>query len=141
MPNTVQDHFMELMKWVLSPEVLTQIGFYIGIGGSIIGFGTKVFKKLWANLEKTQNDELASLKASIQNLTTSVEKYQKDTERELLRIQIITGIHSDRLSVQEVLALYDIYSSKGYNSYVSRVVHDYVEEKRQEGRGLDNDSQ
>ena len=106
MPNDVYMHLKALLMWLLSPEVLSQIGVYIGVGASIIGFGVKVFKKLWTNLEKKQNEEIESIKNSLNALTTSFQEMQRNQERDFLRLQIITGIQSGRLSKNEVLTLY-----------------------------------
>lgn len=130
MHTEVHDHFVGLLKWLLSPEVLSQIGLYVGIGASIVGFSTRVFKKLWNKLEEKQNQEIEGIKNSIEALAISMEEMIKTQERDFLRLQIITGIHSGRLSNNEVLTLYDQYVQNGGNSYVSRVVNDYVEEEK-----------
>lgn len=130
MPTEVHEHFVGLLNWLVSPEVLSQIGLYIGIGVSMVGFATKVFKKLWAKLERQQNQEIDTIKKSIEGLAVSITEMQKAQERDFLRLQIVTGIHSGRLSINEVLTLYDRYVQNGGNSYVSRVVNDYVEEEK-----------
>lgn len=130
MSNEMQEHIKALLMWLISPEVLSQIGVYIGVGASIYGVGIKAFKKLWVNLEAKQNDEIDSIKNSINALTVSFQELHRNQERDFLRLQIITGIHSGRLSESEILYLYDQYKEKGYNSYVSRIVDDYVEELR-----------
>lgn len=130
MSNEVSEHLKALIYWLLSPEVLSQIGVYIGVGASIVGFGAKVFKRLWNNLEKKQNEEIDGIKNAISALTLSFKEMQQTQERDFLRLQIITGIQSERLSIAEVLALYDTYTQKGGNSYITRVVNDYIEEKR-----------
>ena len=130
MSNEMQEHIKALLMWLISPEVLSQIGVYIGVGASIYGVGIKAFKKLWIGLEAKQNDEIDSIKNSINALTVSFQELHRNQERDFLRLQIITGIHSGRLSESEILYLYDQYKEKGYNSYVSRVVDDYVEELR-----------
>lgn len=136
MHSEVQDHFAGLLKWLLSPEVLSQIGLYFGIGASIIGFATRVFKKLWAKLEAKQNQEIEDIKNSIRSLAISFEEMRKTQELDFLRLQIITGIHSGRLSNNEILTMYDAYYNKGGNSYVSRIVNDYVDENniKEEGK-------
>lgn len=137
MPNDVYMHLKALLMWLISPEVLSQIGVYIGVGASIIGFGVKVFKKLWTNLEKKQNEEIEGIKNSLNALTTSFQEMQRNQERDFLRLQIVTGIQSGRLSKNEVLTLYGEYVEKGYNSYVTRIVNDYVEELKE--RDLKNE--
>lgn len=132
----VHDHVVGLLKWLLSPEVLSQIGLYFGVGASIIGFATRAFKKLWAKLEAKQNEEIEAIKNSITALAISFEEMRKTQELDFLRLQIITGIYSGRLSNNEVLHMYDTYSQKGGNSYVSRIVNDYVDENniKEEGK-------
>lgn len=130
MPIEVHKHFVGLLNWLVSPEVFSQIGLYIGIGVSMVGFATKVFKKLWSKLEEQQNQEIDSIKKSIEGLAGSITEMQKAQERDFLRLQIVTGIHSGRLSTNEVLTLYDRYVQNGGNSYISRIVNDYVEEEK-----------
>lgn len=130
MSSEVSEHLKALLYWFLSPEVLSQIGVYIGVGASIVGFGAKVFTRLWNKLEKKQNEEIDGIKNAISALTLSFQEMQQTQERDFLRLQIVTGIQSERLSIAEVLALYDSYTQKGGNSYITRVVNDYIEEKR-----------
>lgn len=130
MSSEVSEHLKALLYWLLSPEVLSQIGVYIGVGASIVGFGAKVFTRLWNKLEKKQNEEIDGIKNAISALTLSFKEMQQTQERDFLRLQIVTGIQSERLSIAEVLALYDSYTQKGGNSYITRVVNDYIEEKR-----------
>lgn len=130
MSSEASEHLKALLYWLLSPEVLSQIGVYIGVGASIVGFGAKVFTRLWNKLEKKQNEEIDGIKNAISALTLSFQEMQQTQERDFLRLQIVTGIQSDRLSIAEVLALYDSYTQKGGNSYITRVVNDYIEEKR-----------
>lgn len=130
MNSEIQEHIKALLMWLISPEVLSQIGVYIGVGASIYGVGIKAFKKLWVGLESKQNEEIDGIKNSINALTVSFQELHRNQERDFLRLQIITGIHSGRLSEQEILYLYDQYTQKGYNSYVSRIVNDYIDELR-----------
>lgn len=138
MSSEVSEHLKALLYWLLSPEVLSQIGVYIGVGASIVGFGEKVFTRLWNKLEKKQNEEIDGIKNAISALTLSFQEMQQTQERDFLRLQIVTGIQSERLSIAEVLALYDSYTQKGGNSYITRVVNDYIEEKRHKETKNDN---
>lgn len=138
MSSEVSEHLKALLYWLLSPEVLSQIGVYIGFGASIVGFGAKVFTRLWNKLEKKQNEEIDGIKNAISALTLSFQEMQQTQERDFLRLQIVTGIQSERLSIAEVLALYDSYTQKGGNSYITRVVNDYIEEKRHKETMNDN---
>lgn len=130
MSQEIAEHFQALIHWFFSPEVLSQIGVYIGVGASIVGFGSRVFKRLWNNLEKKQNEEIAGIKNSLHALTVSFQEMQQTQERDFLRLQIVTGIQSQRLSVSEILSLYDSYVNKGGNTYITRLVNDYIEEQK-----------
>ena len=130
MSQEMAEHIQALIHWFFSPEVLSQIGVYVGVGASIVGFSSRVFKKLWANLEKKQNEEIEGIKNSMKALTVSFQEMQQTQERDFLRLQILTGIQSERLSISEILALYDLYVNKGGNSYITRLVNDYIEEQR-----------
>lgn len=130
MSQEMVEHVRALIHWFFSPEVLSQIGVYIGVGASIVGFGSRVFQKLWTNLEKKQNEEIEGIKNSLKALTVSFQEMQQTQERDFLRLQIVTGIQSERLSISEILALYDSYVKKGGNSYITRLVNDYIEEQR-----------
>ena len=130
MSQEMTEHVKALIQWLVSPEVLSQIGVYIGVGASIVGFSSRVFKRLWTNLEKKQNEEIEGIKNSINALTLSFQEMQQTQERDFLRLQIVTGIQSERLSISEILTLYDSYVKKGGNTYITRLVNDYIEEQK-----------
>lgn len=75
-----------------------------------------------------QDSDLANMKSDIKDLSDNVNDSMQLIQRDMLRLQIITGINSGRLSPGEVTMLYDQYKDKGGNSYISRVVDDYLEE-------------
>ena len=69
----------------------------------------------WKKLEAKQNEDLVNMKTDIKALSDNVNDSMITIQRDMLRLQIITGINSDRLSVGEVTMLYDIYKAKGGN--------------------------
>lgn len=69
------------------------------------------------------------MKSDIKDLSDSINDSMTTIQRDMLRLQIITGINSGRLSIGEVTMLYDTYKDKGGNSYITRVVDDYLEEE------------
>ena len=91
-----------------------------------IGF---VGRWAWKKLEAKQNEDLVNMKSDIKDLSNNVDNSMKTIQRDMLRLQIITGINSGLLSMAEVTTLYDIYKANGGNSYVTRVVDDYLEEE------------
>ena len=109
-------------KWLFNPVTISSLSMYV----TTIGF---VGRWAWKKLEAKQNEDLVNMKTDIKDLSDNVNDSMMTIQRDMLRLQIITGINSGRLSVGEVTMLYDIYKAKGGNSYISRVVNDYLEEE------------
>ena len=110
-----------LFKWLLNPVTISSLSIYM----TTIGF---VGRWAWKKLEAKQNEDLVNMKSDIKDLSNNVDNSMKTIQRDMLRLQIITGINSGLLSMAEVTTLYDIYKANGGNSYVTRVVDDYLEE-------------
>ena len=98
--------------------MLSVYGTTIGIAG----------RWAWKKLEAKQDKDLDTMKSDIKDLSNNVNDSMLMIQRDMLRLQIITGINSGRLSAGEVTILYDQYKDKGGNSYISRIVNDYLEE-------------
>ena len=111
-----------LFKWLFDPVTISSLSIYM----TTIGF---VGRWAWKKFEAKQNEDLVNMKSDIKDLSDNVDNSMMTIQRDMLRLQIITGINSGRLSVGEVTMLYDIYKAKGGNSYISRVVNDYLEEE------------
>ena len=116
------EHAFNLFKWLFNPVTISSLSIYM----TTIGF---VGRWAWKKLEAKQNEDLVNMKSDIKDLSDNVDNSMMTIQRDMLRLQIITGINSGRLSVGEVTMLYDIYKAKGGNSYISRVVNDYLEEE------------
>lgn len=111
-----------LFKWLFDPVTISSLSIYM----TTIGF---VGRWAWKKLEAKQNEDLVNMKSDIKDLSDNVNDSMMTIQRDMLRLQIITGINSGRLSIGEVTMLYDIYKAKGGNSYISRIVNDYLEEE------------
>ena len=111
-----------LFKWLLNPVTISSLSIYMTTIG-VVG------RWAWKKLEAKQNEDLVNMKSDIKDLSDNVNDSMMTIQRDMLRLQIITGINSGRLSAGEVTMLYDSYKSKGGNSYISRVVNDYLEEE------------
>ena len=111
-----------LFKWLLNPVTISSLSIYM----TTIGF---VGRWAWKKLEAKQNEDLVNMKSDIKDLSDNVDNSMKTIQRDMLRLQIITGINSGLLSMAEVTTLYDIYKANGGNSYITRVVDDYLEEE------------
>ena len=116
------ENAFNLFKWLLDPATISSLSVYM----TTIGFAGRW---AWKKLEAKQNEDLVNMKTDIKDLSDNVNDSMRTIQRDMLRLQIITGINSGRLSVGEVTMLYDIYKAKGGNSYISRVVNDYLEEE------------
>ena len=121
MDNFPTEHAFNFFKWLLNPAIISTLTVYgtsIGVAG----------RWAWKKLEAKQDEDLANMKSDIKGLSNNVNDAMLMIQRDMLRLQIITGINSGRLSAGEVTMLYDLYKDKGGNSYISRIVNDYLEE-------------
>ena len=109
-------------KWLLNPVTISSLTVYV----TTIGFAGRW---AWKKLEAKQNEDLVNMKTDIKELSDNVNDSMMTIQRDMLRLQIITGINSGRLSMGEVTMLYDKYKDNGGNSYITRVVDDYLEEE------------
>ena len=122
MENFPTEQAFNLFKWLLNPVTISSLSIYM----TTIGF---VGRWAWKKLEAKQNEDLVNMKSDIKDLSDNVNNSMKTIQRDMLRLQIITGINSGLLSMAEVTTLYDIYKANGGNSYITRVVDDYLEEE------------
>ena len=116
------EHAFNFFKWLLNPVTISSLSVYV----TSIGFAGRW---AWKKLEAKQNEDLANMKSDIKELSDNVNDSMMTIQRDMLRLQIITGINSGRLSMGEVIMLYDKYKTNGGNSYITRVVDDYLEEE------------
>ena len=121
MDNFPTEHAFNLLKWLFNPVTISTLSVY---GTSVVFAG----RWAWKKLEAKQNEDLVNMKSDIKDLSNNVNDSMMMIQRDMLRLQIITGINSGRLSAGEVTTLYDQYKDKGGNSYISRIVNDYLEE-------------
>ena len=104
---------------ILRPENVATIALVWGL----LYKGVKLMnKKLDANQDATIEAINAKLNTLEKNQKDSIETLQKD----VLRLQILDGIDSKRLSPSEVLFFFDRYKALGGNSFVDDRVKQYV---------------
>lgn len=92
----------------------------------VFGIGYKAGKLLIKKLDKQQDKLIESIDERLGLLESSTVKSHNDLERELLRLQILDGIDSKRLSASEVLYFFDRYKKLGGNSFVQTKVEKYI---------------
>ena len=122
MDKFTAENAFNLFKWLFNPATISSLSLYvttIGLAG----------RWAWKKLEAKQNEDLVNMKTDIKDLSDNVNDSMRTIQRDMLRLQIITGINSGRLSMGEVTMLYDKYKANGGNSYITRVVDDYLEEE------------
>lgn len=107
------------MAMILRPENVATITLVWGL----LYKGVKLMnKKLDANQDATIEAINTKLSTLEKNQKESIETLQKD----VLRLQILDGIDSNRLSTSEVLFFFDRYKALGGNSFVDERVKQYV---------------
>ena len=107
------------MAMILRPENVATITLVWGL----LYKGVKLMnKKLDANQDATIEAINTKLSTLEKNKKESIETLQKD----VLRLQILDGIDSNRLSTSEVLFFFDRYKALGGNSFVDERVKQYV---------------
>ena len=107
------------MAMILRPENVATITLVWGL----LYKGVKLMnKKLDANQDATIEVINTKLDTLEKNQKDSIETLQKD----VLRLQILDGIDSNRLSTSEVLFFFDRYKALGGNSFVDERVKKYV---------------
>lgn len=116
------EHAFNFFKWLFDPATISSLSVYV----TTIGFAGRW---AWKKLEAKQNEDLVNMKSDIKDLSDNVNSSMINIQRDMLRLQIITGINSGLLSGGEVTMLYDKYKANGGNSYITRVVNDYLEEE------------
>ena len=116
------ENALNLFKWLFNPVTISSLSVYV----TTIGFAGRW---AWKKLEAKQNEDLVNMKTDIKDLSDNVNDSMMTIQQDMLRLQIITGINSGRLSIGEVTMLYDKYKDNGGNSYITRVVDDYLEEE------------
>ena len=104
---------------ILTPEV-------IAIIGSIIGTVWHMLKQIKKRVDDDHEELFTSLNERMGKQEELSEKRYRDTTKEIVRLQILEGIESRRLSVSEVQYFYEKYKKLGGNSFVTKKVQEYI---------------
>lgn len=111
----------DLIRHLLDPSNLATIGTLV------VGF-RQMFKHLQKILDARQDEQIEMIDTRMTALEESSEKDHKKMQIEILRVQILTGIDSQRLSASELAYFYDKYKSLGGNSFVEDKCKSYLAE-------------
>ena len=91
--------------------------------GGLLYKGVKLINK---KLDANQDATLSALSLKLDKLESSYKESMETLQKDVLRLQILDGIESNRLSVSEVLFFFDRYKDLGGNSFVEDRVKKYV---------------
>ena len=91
--------------------------------GGLLYKGVKLINK---KLDSNQIETLSALSLKLDKLESSHKESMETLQKDVLRLQILDGIDSKRLSVSEVLFFFDRYKALGGNSFVDDRVKKYV---------------
>lgn len=114
MGDLVRD-LASLLNHLFTPETF---GVVVTTGGIAAGL-YKTMKKGVASI----NDKTLE---KVNNLVESNNSRIDDIEKEILRLQLLEGMNSNRLSPSEIAYFYDRYKALGGNSFVTARVHQYL---------------
>ena len=79
-----------------------------------------------STLEQYQKDSIEAINTKLNTLEKNQKESNEALQKDVLRLQILYGIDSNRLSVSEVLVFFDRYKALGGNSFVEERVKQYV---------------
>ena len=109
----------KFISMLLRPENVATLT----IVGGLLYKGVKLInKKLDANHDAT----LSALSLKIDALEVSHKDSMDTLQKDVLRLQILDGIDSKRLSESEILYFFDRYKALGGNSFVDARVQNYL---------------
>lgn len=108
--------------------------------GFMLWLFTKAKSKLTTTIaipNKQQDEILESIISRLDKIEEDNEVYHKETNKNILRIQIEDGIHRRKFSESEVLERYDRYKNDyNGNGYITHLVADYLESLHDEPHQL-----
>lgn len=106
-----------LLNHLFTPETF---GVVVSIGGISAGL-LRMVKKGMASLNDKTLDK-------VNELVKHNSERINDIEKEILRLQLLEGMNSNRLSPSEISYFYDRYKALGGNSFVTARVQEYLRE-------------
>ena len=109
----------QFVLMLLRPENVATLS----LVGGLLYKGVKLINK---KLDANQIETLSALSLKLDKLESSHKESMETLQKDVLRLQILDGIDSKRLSVSEVLFFFDRYKALGGNSFVDDRVKTYV---------------
>lgn len=91
--------------------------------GGLLYKGAKLINK---KLDENHDATLSALSLKLDALEASHKDSMDTLQKDVLRLQILDGIDSKRLSESEILYFFDRYKALGGNSFVDTRVRNYL---------------
>jgi len=128
---------------LLNPAMFTFVGTLLTSGWMLLKRIRKImnrttdeqFNRVHQQLEKQQqlnNDLIKAVNDNIDAKIAPLTAQVNESTKEILRLNLLDGMASGRLSVSEVSFFYDKYKALGGNSFVTQKVHEYIEKKEKD---------
>lgn len=106
---------------------------------SLVAMMWRFYKLMKRNMKEDSRKNIKPLEDKIDKALEAINdvksdnvKSTRDTQKEILRLQILEGIDSHRLSESEVRYFYDKYHKVGGNSFVTEKVNQYIKDLRKD---------
>lgn len=126
-----------LFRHLFSPEILSVVVTLSGIGYKLFQSITKRIRKDQATMTESFQLEFDKINCKLKDLSNAVETRNKETkeiadahyrenQKEILRMQLLDGMHDKRLSPTEAQYFYEKYKAVGGNSFVTAKYEDYI---------------
>lgn len=128
---------------LLNPAMFTFVGTLLTSGWMLLKRIRKImnkttdeqFDRVHQQLEHQQqlnNDLIKAVNDNIDAKIAPLTAQVNESTKEILRLNLLDGMASGRLSVSEVSFFYDKYKALGGNSFVTQKVHEYIEKKEKD---------
>lgn len=138
--------FARFISHLLTPETF-------GLVTALSTIGWQLYKHIQKNLKESYHDSIKPLEEKVDSLSDDIKTLRdnekgdwsnhleltRDIQKEVLRLQILEGIESKRLSESEIRYFYDKYRRFGGNSFVTAKVHAYLQELSNKNKSDEKD--
>lgn len=119
---------MDLVRHLLNPSNLAMLATFLGAFKWMFGRFQKTLDARQDGILEKLAQDITEVKGDVSKLRENAENEHQDMKTEILRVQILTGIDSKRLSASELSYFFDKYKKLGGNSFVEEKCKAYLEE-------------
>lgn len=117
-----------LFRHLFSPEILSVVITLSGIGYKLFQSISKKMKADQDLLSESFQEEFSKVNARLATMEEVLDKRYQDNQKEILRLELLDGMHDKRLSPTEVEYFYEKYKAVGGNSFVTAQKDAYIKD-------------